>query len=187
MSEELRCWPEWMPKPQQTNYSYDYVDRRTKTDMEVGSVLRVNFDTDESTLNCRLILNRLQSQWFEVFESKLQNHGARWFRMPIQIAGCIVWHTVRFASRPKASIMAPHYTQYDFTLDIWKKIYALCPGVAEFLLCHTQEELISVIEPLRDFWISLKKLQIPYFLIDEYKDLDMSLVTPDQQAISITE
>lgn len=178
MAETLNCWPDWMPKAQQSGYSYNPVDRRTKTEMEVGTVLRVNFDSDENTLTCKLILNRLQSQWFEVFESHIQNHGAKWFRMPIQIAGCIVWHTVRFATRPKATIYAPHYTQYDFTLDIWQRNFTLCPGVAEFLICHTQEELISVIAPLRDFWMSLKPLQIPYFLLDEYGDIDNSLITP---------
>lgn len=178
MAEILNCWPSWMPLAQQTSYSYNPTDRRTKTDMEVGSVLRVNYDTDETTLNCQIILNRVQSQWFEIFERNLQNQGARWFRMPIQIAGCIEWHTVRFASRPKASIMAPHYTRYDLQLDIWKRNFALCPGVAEFLLCHTPEDLISVVPLLRDFWMSLKKLQIPTFLLDEYASLDNSLVTP---------
>lgn len=177
MAEILNCWPSWMPKAQQTSYSYNPVDRRTKTDMEVGSVLRVNFDTDETTLNCQLILNRVQSQWFEVFEQVLQNQGSKWFRMPIQIAGCIEWHTVRFATRPKASIMAPHYTQYDLTLDIWKRDFTLCPGVAEFLLCHTPDELIDAVNNVRIFWMSLQKLQIPYFLLNEYADLDYSLVT----------
>lgn len=167
MAEKINCWPAWMPKAQQTSYSYNPVDRRTKTDMEVGSVLRVNFDTDETTLNCQLILNRVQSQWFEVFERNLQNQGAKWFRMPIQIAGCIEWHTVRFAARPKSSIMAPHYTQYDLTLDIWKRDLELCPELADFLFCISPDEFISSVDRTRIFWMSLQKLQIPYFLIEE--------------------
>lgn len=162
MDEQIKCWPDWMPKAQQSNYSYEPVDRRSRSEMEVGNIIRVNFDTDETTLNCTLILNRLQSQWFEVFERNLLNQGAEWFNMPIQIAGCIEWHKVRFSSRPKAQIYAPHYTKYDFTLEVWKRDIVLCPGVAEFLLCHTQEDLINVVPVLRNFWISLKYLQIPY-------------------------
>lgn len=166
MYEEIYCWPGWMPKAQQSNYSYEPVDRRTKSDMEVGSILRVNYDTDETTLTCKLILDRLQSQWFEVFEQKLLNQGAKWFRMPIQIAGCIEWHTVRFANRPKATIFAPHYTQYDFTLDIWKRDFALCPGIVEFLLCNTAKDLEDATNYAREFWMSLQMLQIPYHYWD---------------------
>lgn len=177
MYEEINCWPSWMPKPQQSNYSYEPVDRRTRSEMEVGNIIRVNFDSDEATLNCNLILNRVQAQWFEVFEHNLQNQGATWFNMPIQIGGCIEWHKVRFSSRPKASIFAPLHTKYDFTLEIWKRDLILCPEVAQFLLCVTPDELLSTTDYARKFWMSLQKLQIPYFLIDEYKDLDNSLIT----------
>lgn len=170
MAAKLNCWPEWMPKAQQTSYSYNPTDRRTKTDMEVGSVLRVNYDTDETTLNCQLILNRMQSQWFEVFERNLQNQGAKWFRMPIQIAGCIEWHTVRFASRPKASIKAPHYTQYDLQLDIDRRDLVLCPEVAEFLFCYTPYDFLRIIPVLRDFWMGLKALQTPYWIVEACKE-----------------
>lgn len=136
-------WPDWMPKAQQSDYSYELIDRRTKTDMEVGSVLRVNFNSDETVLSCQLVLNPIQSQWFEVFERDMLNQGAEWFEMPIQIANCIEWHTVRFNTRPKVSIKAPKYQIYNFKLDIDRREIELCPEVAEFLLCVTPCDIFN--------------------------------------------
>lgn len=167
MAEKFYCWPEWMPKPQRSEYGYEPVDRRSKTDMEVGSVLRVNFDSDETTLDCTLILNAVQSQWFEKFERDMLNQGATWFQMPIMIAGCIEWHTVRFASRPKAgNLIGPYHTTYTLRLDIERRDLKLCDEVAELLLCMTPNDLLATIPRLRDFWMSLKTLQKPTWILD---------------------
>lgn len=167
MAEKFYCWPKWLPKAQQSGYSYEPTDRRTRTDMEVGSVLRVNYDTDETTLNCMLILNAVQAQWFEKFERELINQGATWFQMPIQAGGCIEWHTVRFASRPKASIMAPHYTQYDLKLDLWRRELSICMELEELMLCLSPEEIRGAASECRTFWMSLKKLQAPTWVVSE--------------------
>lgn len=167
MSDKFYCWPEWMPLAQSSGYSYDPTDRRTKTDMEVGSVLRVNFDTDEATLDCTLICNAVQAQWFEMFERDMLHQGAKWFQMPIMIAGCIERHTVRFASRPKAaSLLGPYHTSYSLKLDIQKRDLKLCPEVATLLLCVSPPEIKSASSYSRDFWISLKKLQSPTWIIN---------------------
>lgn len=158
----LLCWPDWMPKPQQPDYTYTPVDRRTKTDMEVGSILRVNFDTDETTLDCVLILNAVQAQWFEQFERNLLHQGAQWFRMPIQIAGCIEWHTVRFASRPKAgSLIGVTHTTYTLRLDVDKRNLKLCPDVIELLVCISPQDILSASANTGAFWMSLAALQPP--------------------------
>lgn len=155
-----------MPIAQRPNYSYEPTDRRSKTDMEVGSILRVNFDTDESTLDCNLILDAVQAQWFEKFERELLNQGARWFQMPIQIAGCIEWHTVRFASRPKAgNLIGPRHTTYTLKLDIQKRDLKLCAEVVELLLCIIPPHLVMAAENSRIFWMSLKKLKDPAWIL----------------------
>lgn len=146
---DLYRWPDWMPKPQQEQYSYEPADRRSRTDMEVGSVLRVNFDTDETTVSCSLILNDTQSAWFEVFERKMLLQGSQWFEMPLKTGGQIEWHTVRFASRPKATVYAPFHTQYTFQLDLEKREDALCPVLTEALWCISPENLCCAGENLR--------------------------------------
>lgn len=167
MAEKFYCWPSWMPIAQRPNYAYEPTDRRSKTDMEVGSVLRVNFDTDESTLDCNLICDVVQAQWFEKFERDMLNQGAKWFQMPIQIAGCIEWHTVRFAARPKAgNLIGPRHTTYTLKLDIQKRDLKLCTEVAELLLCITPIELVGTASRLRDFWMGLKTLQKPAWIVD---------------------
>lgn len=177
MSDEIWCWPCWMPKPLQDGYNYEPTDRRSRTDMEVGGVIRVNYDTDETTVSCSLVCNVTQSQWFEVFERSILRQGSSWFQMPIQAGNCVTWHKARFASRPKVAVKAPRYTIYELKLDLWKRELLMCDEVAELLICLTPEELQLAFERVRKFWMSLQKLQKPWFLLDEYKDLDMSLVT----------
>lgn len=170
MSEKFYCWPDWMPKAQSNGYGYEPTDRRAKTEMEVGSVLRVNFDTDETTLDCTLILNAVQSQWFEKFERNMLNQGAKWFQIPIQIAGCIERHTVRFAARPKAgNLIGPYHTTYTLKLDVQKRDLPICDEIMDLLLCVSPDELRKTARNLREFWMSLKKLQSPTWIVDEAK------------------
>lgn len=165
VNEKFYCWPKWMPKAQSNGYSYEPVDRRSKTDMEVGSVLRVNFDSDETTLDCTLILNAVQAQWFEKFERDFLSQGARWFQMPIQIANCIEWHTVRFAARPKAGgLIGPYHTSYTLKLDVQKRDLKLCDEVIELLFCLEPTEIKNSADYARLFWLSLKRLQVPNWI-----------------------
>lgn len=166
MAEKFYCWPSWMPIPQRQGYAYEPTDRRSKTDMEVGSVIRVNFDTDENTLDCTLILNPVQSQWFEKFERDFLSQGARWFQMPIQTAGCIEMHTVRFAQRPKAgNLIGPKYTTYTLKLDLQKRDLKLCDEVVDLLLCVPPPHLFMSAANSRNFWMSLKKLKDPAWIL----------------------
>lgn len=147
---KLPRWPAWMPLARQSDYGYQPVDRRSKTDMEVGSILRVNFDTDETQFSCSLILDRMQSAWFEVFERDMLNQGSRWFEIPLQSGGSISWHTARFKSRPKASLPGPWHTTYSFTLEIDKRPATLCPQIAEFLNCVSPQDLCRTASTLRE-------------------------------------
>jgi len=166
MADLLR-WPDWMPHPQQSGYSYEPADRRSRTDMEVGSLIRVNFDTDETTVNCSLVLNRTQAAWFEVFERSMLSQGSRWFEMPLQSGGQLEWHTVRFRSRPRAGIVAPFHTSYSFSLEIEKRPDVLCPQIAGLLCCVSPQDVCATAENLRhamqdvvpslelpDFWVA---------------------------------
>lgn len=162
------CWPKWLPLAQSNGYSYESADRRSKTDMEVGSVLRVNYDTDETTLDCSLILNAVQSQWFEKFERDMLRQGATWFQMPIQIGGCIMRHTVRFASRPKAgSLIGPFHTTYTFKLDVMERKLQLCDEEMDMLMCISPTDFMNTAKNAGIFWMSLKKLQVPSFILSE--------------------
>ena len=143
MASELLVWPDWMPKPQKSGYSYEPVDRRERTDMEVGSVLRVNYDTDETTLNCTLILNPFQVAWFESFEHSVLSQGSRWFEMPIQTGGDISNHTVRMKSRPKYGQFIGRYTTVTLQLDVEKR-NIICGGLAQMLLCMGPQDIISL-------------------------------------------
>ena len=170
MAEKFYCWPDWMPKAQRSSYAYEPTDRRSKTDMEVGSLIRVNYDTDESIIDCTLILDAVQSQWFEKFERDMLNQGTKWFQMPIQIAGCIEMHTVRFASRPKAgNLIGPRHTTYTLKLDLQKRDLKLCDEVLDLLLCVSPADLMGTVAKARDFWMSLKTLQKPTWILDAVK------------------
>ena len=147
--EKLPRWPAWMPVVQQQSYGYQPTDRRTRTDMEVGSIVRVNFDTDETQFTCSLLLDRMQSAWFEVFERDMLNQGAHWFEIPLQSGGEITWHKARFQTRPKASLPGPWHTTYSFTLEVDKRPATLCPQIAEFLTCASPQDLCRSGEAMR--------------------------------------
>ena len=93
MSEILPCWPEWRPMPERDGYSYEVTDRTLNTDMEISSLSRVEFDTDETTITCSMVLcNRMELEFYETFERDCLRHGTRWFQMPIWMTGKIEWY-----------------------------------------------------------------------------------------------
>lgn len=166
-SDRLYRWPDFMPKPLQEGYSYQPVDRRERTDMEVGSIIRVNYDTDETTLNCSLILDCFQSSWFEAFERGAIRQGSQWFMMPIQTGGQIKWHKVRFADRPKAgNLIGDRWTTYTLKLDVEQREGPMCDELAELLLCVLPDEVFDAREALKDVIISLPSVaKVPDFWI----------------------
>lgn len=165
MSDGLFKWPDWMPLAQQSGYSYESADRRTRTDMEVGSVLRVNFDTDETTLSCTLVLNAFQAAWLEAFERGALRQGAQWFEMPVQTGGCIEWHTVRFASRPRAAGVNALYTTYMLQLELEKRELAMGDELAGLLVCVAPDELIDAADTVKAFTDGLPVLRVPDFWV----------------------
>ena len=140
MSDSILRWPDWMPKPQKNGYSMESVDRRTKTEMEIGAVTRVEFDTDENTINCTLILNRIQVQWFESFEQHVLHQGSTWFELPIWDSGAVKYYRVRMKNRPKYGNLIGLHTTVTLALDVGQR-ELLCGGIAQLLLCFSPEQI----------------------------------------------
>ncbi len=115
-------WPQWLPNPQKDSYNYQPEDRRQKTDMEIGSVYRKEFDTDATKLQCSLWLSGIESDFFEVFERDILEQGSKWFEFPIKVGGSIEYHLVRFAERPKMNRFIGFDTQeYSLALILSKR------------------------------------------------------------------
>lgn len=140
-------WPEWMPAPEKTGYGAGPVDRRTKTDMEIGARLRTEFDTDESTATCKLTLSDFEAGWLETFEHKVLDQGTIWINMPILTAGRVSMHVVRFKERPKLSSVIGLHGVYEFTLDIAARNLQ-SRDYAEVLLYYSPDELTLLSDSL---------------------------------------
>ena len=135
-----------MPKPQMNGYGIQPVDRRIKTDMEIGGVYRAEFDTDENECSCSLVLNRDESAWFEAFERDLLKQGTVWFEMPLWVGGKVETHVVRMKERPKAGNLIGLHTTYTLSLDVRKRNIPMCPGVAALLTCYTPSSLGKIMD-----------------------------------------
>ena len=131
-------WPEWMPNPQADSYGIHPVDRRLTSETEAGSIVRRQFDTDENEADCTLVLNPLQSNWFEAFERDMLGQGTVWFNMPLWVGGEIENHLVRFKTRPKAGSLIGLHTSYSFTLSVAKR-QLMNEAMAELLYLYGPE------------------------------------------------
>lgn len=140
-------WPAWMPVPQKAGYGMQPVDRRTKTDMEIGSRLRAEFDTDETTCTCKIILSDFEAGWLETFEHKVLAQGTIWITMPIWSAGTVSQHVVRFKDRPRLSEIRGQHGVYEFSLDIAAR-NLLSQDFAEVLIYYSPETLTLLSDKL---------------------------------------
>ena len=114
-------WPSWMPRAQVDGYGVHPVDRRLTTETEAGNIIRRQFDTDEAEADCSLILNQLQSNWFEAFERDILAQGTVWFMFPLWIGGEVSYAKCRFKTRPKAGNLIGLHTTYTFSLYVAKR------------------------------------------------------------------
>lgn len=126
----LPVWPAWVKCALTDGYSVEVQDRRVVTEMDVGSQMRVEFDTDESRAECTLFLEPLAANWLEAFERSLLAQGSQWFLFPLWVGGRVVRHQARFQTRPRLEEKAGPYTVYNFTLDIGRRV-----GLMEDWLC----------------------------------------------------
>lgn len=118
MADKEYRWPDFMPKPSADDFSIQPVESRTVTDMEVGTVIRSEFDTDEQEATCSLMLNQFQAAWFESFEANVLKRGTVWFYFPCWISGMLQYRKVRMKSRPKMVKTVALYSQYSLSLQV---------------------------------------------------------------------
>ena len=135
MSDTLPCWPEWMPTPLQDGYSYEVTDRTLNTEMEIGGIPRVEFDTDETVITCSMVLcNRAQLEFLEAFERDCLRQGTRWFQMPVWMTGRLEWYNCRFVGRLKMSgVLGVHYSTVTMKIQIERR-NLLDPDIMEVLM-----------------------------------------------------
>lgn len=131
---DIPTWPETMPVPVIDSYVVKPQDRRQKSELDIGTLFRIAFDTDESTTTCILLLNHEEANWFEAFERDILKQGSRWFKMPLWIGGQMFEQKVRFATRPEAKKESPTHTAYSFELDIAYREGLMEPEWVEYLL-----------------------------------------------------
>jgi hypothetical protein len=142
-------WPSWMKPPVVDGYGIEPINRRLVTEMEIGSVYRVEFDTDESVATCSLFLNPLGANWFEAFERDFLAQGSRWFYWTLFVGGQLVDHVVRFKDRPKLSEKSGDYSTYTFTLDIARREGLMPVVLVELLTALNPEQLMMMDEMLQ--------------------------------------
>ena len=132
-------WPsDWMPAPQQDSWSFQPEDLRQATETEVGAILRPQFDSDVLIADCTLVLNRIQSAWFEAFE-KAMNQENLWFVFPVWYGGELRDGMVMFRDRPKWSVEALT-TTYKFSLLVQKRSLEFNVCIMEMLDCWSPAE-----------------------------------------------
>lgn len=141
--EPIHRWPEWMPAPLVDGYGVKPEDRRGRPDFDIGSQFRIEFDTDETTASCSLVLDALQSNWFEAFERDLLMQGSRWFLMALWVGGQLTDHLVRFKARPESIAKYGDHTRYSFQLDVSRREGLMSTGLVEILLIFSPYELLD--------------------------------------------
>jgi hypothetical protein len=120
--------------PTVDGYTVEPVDRRVSSEMDIGTVTRVEFPTDETTANCTLFLDELQASWFEALEHEKLKQGSLWIRMRLWVAGHLKEHVVRFRDRPKLSSKTGGHSTYTFTLEVEKRFGMMDGELFDLLL-----------------------------------------------------
>jgi hypothetical protein len=149
MPDDMKRWPKWMKYPTVNGYGIEVAERRIVSDMEIGSLFRVEFDTDESTASCELFLNAIESNWFEGFERSVLYQGSKWFILPLWVGGQLLDHTVRFRERPRLTEKNGEYSTYAFKLDVSKRNDLMDGELIELLTEHDPEELMKASDLLQ--------------------------------------
>ena len=99
--DALPAYPAWMPIPRKEDYGYEPEDRRVITDTEVAQIRRPEYATDETVVQCSVMLSPLECAFFESFEHDILAQGSGWFTLPVLVSGQVSEHEACFASRPK--------------------------------------------------------------------------------------
>lgn len=120
--ETIFRWPSWIEPGIVEGHSVTVTDTRLKSDFNLSSQFLVEFDSDETNVNCTLFLDSLQSNWFEAFDRDILRQGSRWFLIDLWIGGQIIEHRARFKTRPEANNrVGLEWMEYTFQLEIFKR------------------------------------------------------------------
>ena len=140
-------WPASLPAPQ-ASLTYEPEDVRISTDMEVGQIVRKQFDTDVVRADCELILSPAQAATFEAFEAGAC-HALRWFSMPLWLAGELQEGTCQILERPKWS-PAGLQTRYRFSVLVSEREISLDACTIDLLQHWTEREAIRTAQAFED-------------------------------------
>ena len=136
-------WPDsWMPAPQEDSWAFQPEDLRETTETEVGAIIRPQFESDILVADCTLMLNRMQSAWFEAFE-KAMNGENRWFVFPVWYGGDLRDGVVMFRDRPKWTVEAKT-TTYKFSLLVQKRSLYICEALLNLFDCWPPNTICDI-------------------------------------------
>ena len=147
---EIHRWPDWLRPALVDGYGVKVEDRRVRSDFDIGSQFRIEFDTDETVASCSLFLDRIQADWFEAFERDILVQGSRWFLMPLWVGGKLIDHLVRFRSRPELSEKRGDFSRYSFQLDVSKREGLMDSGLVWILMLFSPQELLDFHERIHN-------------------------------------
>lgn len=135
MATDLVCWPYWLPVPERTDYSYEPVDQtNVRSEMDVGVLVRRAFTTDETIINCQIIVEDCEAYWFEAFEQWMLNQGSQWFGMPLWVAGVKQNYVCQMVDRPKMSEVRGFTNFITFAVRVQKRVLSPVSGLGSSLL-----------------------------------------------------
>lgn len=155
--DDLPPLPKWPLRPPVVDgYGLDPADRRVTTEMEDGTVRRVEFDTDETVCRCSLFLGPDDAAWFEAFERDCLGQGSGWMIMPLWVGGRLTDHAVRFRERPKLASKTGGWSTYSFSLDLSGRRGLMPLDLQEGLTAVSPEDLMAASDLLdrvvNDLW-----------------------------------
>ncbi|MDR2892968.1 MAG: hypothetical protein LBV80_07790 [Deltaproteobacteria bacterium] len=111
-------WPCWLPRPSRSGYTFDPRKASVDSTMEVGTLVRREFDADQGSVTCSMLLDQNQMAMFEAFERDTLCQGRGWFLFPLWVGGQLQEYMVRFNGRPKPGTVRGLYTTVTFSLDM---------------------------------------------------------------------
>ena len=116
--DEPLCYPFWMPVPEEGSYKYDISDMTSRTEMEIGSLRRMQFDSDEVVVTCEVLCEDVEAAFIETFEENLLEKGQKWFWMPLLVSGKVGRFYVSFAGRPSLAGVQGLLSRYVFAVRL---------------------------------------------------------------------
>lgn len=160
--DALPAYPAWMPIPRKDDYSYDPEDRRVTTDTEVAQIRRPEYATDETVVQCSVMLSPLECAFFESFEHDILAQGSGWFSLPLLLSGQVSEHEACFASRPKFGKL--HGCHITVTMELrLKSRNRMCPQLTSLLTEMGPPDIFRLHDALAACVGTFPNSELPYY------------------------